>query len=60
MKKNRLPRKTKKELKKQILKSVDSAWKTSHVRITKTTRHSRYMHRSAHYKGITVTGYTLG
>jgi len=60
MKEFRLPRKTKKELKKLILKDKDPAWKTKECKITSITKHYRYSDKRPTFNGISVTGYTLG
>ena len=56
----KISRKTKKELKKQILSNIDSAWKSKDLIIDKVERFSRYTTRNATYKGLTVTAYRLG
>lgn len=59
MKNLRLPRKVKKELKKQILKDKDKAWKSKNVLITSFKRHHRFSNKVATFKVISVTGYQL-
>jgi ribosomal protein S19 len=59
MKTFRLPRKTKKVLKKLILDGKDPNWKTRECKITGIKKHSRYSHISPTYKGITVSSYEL-
>jgi lipid II:glycine glycyltransferase (peptidoglycan interpeptide bridge formation enzyme) len=58
--KMKISRKTKKELKKQILSNIDSAWKSKELIIDKVEKFSRYATRNATYKGLTVTSYRLG
>lgn len=56
----KISRKVKKELKKQILSNIDSAWKSKELIIDKVERFSRHAKRNATYKGLTVTSYRLG
>lgn len=60
MKDFRLPRKTKKELKKLILKDKYPAWKTKECKITSITKNYRYSYKRPTFKNISVTGYNLG
>lgn len=56
----RIPRKTKKVLKKLILENLDPNWKPKDCKITSITKHYRYSEKRPTHKGISVTGYTLG
>lgn len=56
----RYSRRIKKELKKQMLSTIDGAWRSKDIRITSVERYSRYSVRNATFKGLTVIGYTLG
>lgn len=60
MEKFRLPRKTKKVLKKLILKDKDPNWKTKDCKITEIRRYYRNSEKVPTFKGISVVGYTLG
>lgn len=55
----KIPRKTKKELKKQII-LAEKDWKEKEVKIISTQKNSRYRRLNPTFKGLTVTGYTLG
>jgi len=55
----RIPRKIKKELKRQINVSTCCIWKSNEIRIHKVERHSRYKGRNPSYKGLTVMSHSL-
>lgn len=58
----KLPRKIKKELKKLVLKPIDTAWKSKEVKIQRVSRENRFRNRSNSitYKGLTVISHQLG
>lgn len=60
MSKFRLPRKTKKVLKKLILEGKDPNWKTKECKILKVTKNYKNYSKVPTYKSLSVTAYSLG
>ena len=60
MKTFKLPRKTKKALKKLILDGKDPLWKTKECKITHVKKNYKNSNKVPTFKGVSVTGYSLG